>query len=487
MQIKKNIKEKKDSKISRREFAKKAAAVCGAGTVGLMSMEKSLRAAPKIPSEQKNVLLLIADDHGLGELGCYGNPVINTSSLDRLAENGVRFSSAFATAASCSASRSVIYSGLFNHTNGQFGHMHSYNNQHTHSWVRGIPNLLNKNGYKTGIIEKFHVQPKENYDFQQIINVKGGGRNVYGMAQEAKKFFNTDRDKPFFLTIGYTDPHRDWVNSNKKEYPGIREVTYSPDDVIIPPFLPDEPEVREEFTEYYKSVSRLDQGIGYVLDYLKKSGRYEDTLIIYISDNGIPFPGAKTTLYDPGIKLPMIISSPTLRKRGFVNNAMVSWIDILPTIVDWTGCEKPPYNLPGRSFMPVLNEENPKGWDTVFASHVFHEVTMYYPMRVIRTRKYKYIRNLAHQLDYPFASDLYASPTWQGVLRRNDKMIGARSVDAYIHRAKEELYDLENDPNEVNNIAGNIEYAGILDDLRARLKKFQEDTNDPWIVKYKYE
>ena len=183
----------------------------------------------------------------------------------------------------------------------------------------------------------------------------------------------------------------------------------------------------------------------------------------------------------------MIISSPTLRKRDFVNNAMVSWIDILPTIVDWTGCEKPPYNLPGRSIMPVLNEENPKRWDTIFASHVFHEVTMYYPMRVIRTRKYKYILNLAHQLDYPFASDLYASPTWQGVLRRNDKMIGARSVEAYIHRPKEELYDLENDPNEVNNIAGNPEYAGILNDLRVRLKKFQEDTNDPWIVKYKYE
>src|SRR5262249_30996062 len=157
------------------------------------------------------------------------------------------------------------------------------------------------------------------------------------------------------------------------------------------------------------------------------------TLVIFLSDNGPPFPGAKTNVYDAGIHLPLIAYSPEEKKHGVVNGAMVSWIDVLPTILDWAGVKKPAV-LQGRSFLPILEEENPKGWDHVFASHTFHEVTMYYPMRAIRTRKFKYIRNLAHKLDYPFASDLYNSPTWQSILKSGEKMLGKRSVELYVHR-----------------------------------------------------
>jgi len=474
--------------ISRRKKKKKAAALSAVAAAAVKTGSGNAYNGSRgnIP-EQRNVLLLISDDHGLGEVGCYGNPVIRTPNIDRLAENGVRFTNAFATVASCSASRSVIYPGLFNHTNGQFGHQHSFHNQHTHRWVQGIPALLNRKGYRTALINKFHVQPREMYPFDHVITEGVHGRDVFTMAQKAREFFSAERDKPFFLVIGYSDPHRDWVQSNARDYPGIEKTVYSPDEVILPPYLPDRPEVSREFTEYYRSVSRLDQGIGYVLKYLEEIGRMDDTLILYISDNGIPFPGAKTTLYDPGIHLPMIVSSPALEKRGIVNNAMVSYIDIVPTILDWTDAEPPSYPLPGRSILPVLGEENPDGWDEIYASHTFHEITMYYPMRAVRTRRYKYILNLAHQLDYPFASDLYGSPTWQGILRRGDTMMGVRSVDAYIHRPKEELYDLENDPNEIDNAAGNARYAGVLDDLRKRLRRFQEETDDPWTVKYRYE
>ena len=473
--------------ISRRDFTSKTALTLAAGAAVARKTASAQTRSAAGKSGAKNVVLLVADDHGLGELGCYGNPVIKTPNLDRLASNGVRFTNAFATVASCSASRSVIYSGLFNHTNGQFGHQHSFHNQHTHLWVRGIPALLKARGYRTAIVNKFHVQPWEMYPFDEVITEGVHGRDVFTMAEKAREFIERDPDTPFFVVIGYSDPHRDWVTSNSRDYPGIEKTTYSPADVGIPPYLPDKPEVRGEFVQYYESVSRLDQGAGYVLDFLEKSGHTEDTLIMYISDNGIPFPGAKTTLYDPGIHLPMIVSSPALRRRGTVNNAMVSFVDIVPTILDWTGADPPPYELPGRSILPILDRENPSGWDEIYASHTFHEVTMYYPMRVIRTRKYKYILNLAHGLDYPFASDLYASPTWQGILRRGDTMMGVRTVEAYIHRPKEELYDLEKDPNEVNNVAGDAAYTAVLNDLRDRLKAFQERTDDPWMVKYSYE
>jgi N-sulfoglucosamine sulfohydrolase len=148
---------------------------------------------------------------------------------------------------------------------------------------------------------------------------------------------------------------------------------------------------------------------------------------------------------------------------------------------------KPPAALPGRSLLPVLEKEHPQGWDAVFASHQFHEVTMYYPMREVRTRKYAYILNLAHPLEFPHASDLWASPTWQGILKRGDAKMGECDVKSYLHRPKEELYDLEKDPHELKNVAGDPAYAKVLAELRAELSDWRKKTNDPWRSKDQHE
>jgi N-sulfoglucosamine sulfohydrolase len=434
---------------------------------------------------QRNVLLLISDDQGL-DAGCYGNSVIKTPNQDKLASEGVVFTHAFATVASCSASRSVILTGLFNHTNGQFGHAHAPANLHTHANVQSVPRILRGRGYRTGIIGKYHVQPDEVYPFEyRVLTGLKGNRDVGAMAEKAREFFAAKDDRPFFLVIGYSDPHRareDFANNG--DYQGVNRIRYRPQDVRVPAYLPDQPEVREELAEYYEAVSRLDQGIGMVLKALDETGKADNTLVIYISDNGIPFPGAKTTLYDPGIHLPMIVRSPVQKKRGVVNDAMVSWLDIAPTVLDWAGAT-PRQEMPGRSFLPVLEQEHPQGWDTVFASHVFHEITMYYPMRVVRTRRYKLIWNLAYQLPYPFASDLWASATWQGILRRGDTMMGRRPVDAYLHRPEYELYDLESDPDEVHNLADNAAYRDVLADLKSRIRRMMETTDDPWVVMFR--
>jgi N-sulfoglucosamine sulfohydrolase len=182
----------------------------------------------------------------------------------------------------------------------------------------------------------------------------------------------------------------------------------------------------------------------------------------------------------------MIVVSPLQKRRGLTSRAMVSWVDVAPTVLEWTGA-RTSYRLPGRSLLPILEDEDPKGWDTVYGSFVFHEITNYYPMRSIRTRRYKYILNLASPLDFPFASDLYTSKTWQGVIRRGDTMLGRRTIAAYVHRPREELYDLVNDPGEVKNLAADPSSADVLADLRARVKRWQAETKDPWIVKYQYE
>jgi N-sulfoglucosamine sulfohydrolase len=164
---------------------------------------------------------------------------------------------------------------------------------------------------------------------------------------------------------------------------------------------------------------------------------------------------------------------------------MVTWADVAPTMLEFAGV-KPP-KLHGRSFLGILDEQDPEGWDTAFASHTFHEVTMYYPMRAIRTRKYKYILNLAHPLPFPFASDLYDSETWQAVLKRRDETYGGRALEDFLYRPQHELYDLEADPGEVRNLAADAQHAGVLKDLQQRLREWRQATADPWVIKYEHE
>lgn len=459
----------------------------------------------EIEAAPRNVVMFVVDDQGL-DAGCYGNKIIQTPNLDSLARDGTRFTNAYCTTASCSASRSVILSGLQNHANGQYGHMHSYNNFHSHTNIHSLPKLLSEAGYRTASVGKYHVQPEAVYHFDQYLKGnQGGSRNPVSMANISEAFIRQDSTQPFFLYFCTSDPHRgggyatelpygpNWFGNNQ-EYDGVNEISYAPEDVIVPPYLPDTPECRAELAQYYQSVSRIDQGLGRLIEILKSNGLYEDTMILYLSDNGIAFPGAKTTLYDPGMNLPLIVRTPNQERRNLATNAMVSWVDLTPTILEFAGIDfkqikqgKRPYTFHGKSFLEVLSTPNPPGWNVVYASHTFHEITMYYPMRVIRTKRYKYILNLAHQLPYPFASDLYTSPTWQGILASGAKKYGQREVSTYLNRPRHELYNIEADPDEVVNLADNPEFSKTLRTLQSQLKEYQTETKDPWIVKYKYE
>ncbi len=480
--------------ISRRDFMKSFAA--GASVLvgsGLISNEV-FAAREKGP----NIVLIVSDDHGLEALGCYGNKVINTPNLDQLAAEGVRFTNAFCTTASCSASRSVILTGLYNHANGQYGHQHSYHHFISFPNVKSLPVQMTGAGYRTGRIGKYHVAPDEVYKFD--VALRGNSRSPVEMANNCRDFVSGDDSKPFFLYFCMSDPHRGggkdeelptkpdrFGNRAGGEYPGVKEVKYSPEDVIVPPFLPDSPECRAELAQYYQSVSRVDQGVGRLLGVLKEAVKYDNTVVIYISDNGVAFPGAKTTLYEPGMNLPCIVRNPSQRRKGITCNALINYADLAPTIMDFADALPKKHEFQGRSFKPVLERENPWGWDVTYASHTFHEITMYYPMRVVRERRYKLIWNIAHGLDYPFASDLWEASTWQATIERGEKYYGKRTVEAYIHRPKFELYDLQNDPDEVENLANNPRYKSVLTRLQSKLKAFQKRTKDPWIVKWEYE
>jgi len=479
-----------------------------------------------LSAEKPNIILFVTDDQS-PVAGCYGNSVIKTPHLDALAKEGTLFSHAFATTASCSASRSVILSGLHNHFNGQYGHTHHFHKFESFPSMKAfaLPQLMSQAGYRTVQIGKLHVAPESVFHFDQYL--RGNARNATQMADVCKPVFADKSDKPFFLYFATSDPHRgggldktfpgkhkpDLFGNkpNKGSHAGIEEVFYDPAEVIVPGFLPDTAESRAEIAQYYQSCSRIDQGLGHLISLLKENGKWDNTVIIFTADHGMAFPGAKTTVYEAGLRVPFVVRDPKAPQKGLSNDAMISHADITPTILNIAGALDLKKNAPknplkvdkvgegensgeipktyhGRSWLPLVGTANSKGWDQIGASHTFHEIQMYYPMRVIRDRNYKLIWNIAYRQPYPFASDLWVAATWQAQWEKGkDADYGGRTVDSYINRPQFELFDIASDPNESRNLANDPAHAATLAKYKTLLKADEKRTGDPWIMKWDYE
>ncbi|WVQ68315.1 uncharacterized protein L199_006522 [Kwoniella botswanensis] len=451
--------------------------------------------------DHKNILFIVADDLGK-YIGAYGCKSITTPNLDKFASEGVRFDLAFASTASCSGSRSTIYTGLHTHENGQYGLNQVATHFQTFEHVDTLPQLFNRADYLTGIVGKIHVGVKSTYPWTIFDDIETRDSAMFGDHCDA--FFQKaiEADKPFNLCVGFHDPHRDqsrggFANNHGPFDPRVKDIEVSPEDVQVPDWLTDVPELRQELVEYYRAIYRFDQGIGFILDNLAKRGLVESTLVIITSDNGPPFINSKTTLYDSGTCLPFMVRDPALVAKGvkgLVNPNMVSFLDILPTMLDYAGL---PLNLKtkelspdrlGRSILPILSRSDvvrEGEWPHhVFCSHTYHERANYWPTRAIRTRKYKYHRNIAWRLDFPFATDLYSSLSFEGIRNlQTPVFLGSRSLRDYIFRPAEQLFDLENDPLEVNDLAKDPACAEILKDLQNRLETWQIKTEDLWFYK----
>ena len=485
-------------------------------------------------SAEKNVIFFITDDES-PTLGCYGDQVAVTPAIDALAADGTLFTHAFATTASCSASRSVVMSGLHNHYNGQFGHQHSYHKftSFPAAISLALPRVMQRAGYRTGHIGKYHVGPEEVFRYETYM--KGPTRNAVQMAEICKDFITTDEDdRPFFLYFATSDPHRGGGKDqssklklkadlfgnkpNGKSWEGVDEVFYDPADVPIPHFLSNTAETREELAQYYQSVSRIDQGLARLVTILKEAGLYDKTMIVFTSDHGMAFAGGKTTTYEGGLNVPFVVRNPYNERRGVRTSAMISHIDITPSLLDFAGGLDTETNGPkellswqkywaekgrkmdnlhgghkwnryhGKSWLHTLDNPDSTHWKTIFASHTFHEIQMYYPMRVVRDSDFKLIWNIAYQLPYPFASDLWAASSWQAQFKKGEEaMYGQKTVKEYIFRDRFEFFDIKNDPYESTNLANDPKYAEQLEKYKSILKQHQKLMGDPWIMKWDYE
>lgn len=421
--------------------------------------------------QQPNIVVFIADDAGM-DFGCYGNKGISTPNIDRLAANGMRFEKAFLTSPQSSPSRTSMMTGMFAHTIGT---------QDLHSGIDDktmmMPHYFKQAGYYTACMLKTHWGPNGDKQFDRYI--KGNYLPDQGPLSEElftnyRKFLDDNKKNPFFLWVGFIDPHRPYNREKCKQ-------TNRPGDVTVPPYLVDGTDTRRDLADYYDEISRMDGDVGHMIAELDKRGMTDNTIIVFLSDNGMPFPRAKGTLYDSGIQTPLVFVWKDRIKAGTVhNNGLVSTIDLAPTLLDMAGIAIPE-NMYGRGFKDILSDPAKRGREYVFAERNWHDTDEY--MRCVRTEKYKLVYNAYYSIPHGTPIDLSTSLSWyelkarqrEGALKPEQSQIFADP------RAMAEIYDLEKDPFELNNVADRKEYLEIGKGMAREMEKWQKQTHDhPW-------
>lgn len=463
---------------------------------------------------QPNIVLIVTDDQGMDMLGCYGDPNVKTPAIDKLAQEGVRFTNAYCTTPSCSPSRSVILTGMHNHKNGQYGLGHSVFHFRTHENIVPLPVLLSRLGYFTIHAGKFHIYPKEQYAFD-IVDERDGDNAVRMVKNFENSLARKPNGVPFFLYFATTDPHHaggrnmnlpygpDRFGNRDNGHEGVTDLKYDPNKIVVPHYLPDIAEARAELAQYYQSINRIDQGVEALVNLLKAKGMYDNTVIIFTSDNGAPFPGAKTNMYDAGVRLPFVVKTLPNQAKNAVSSSLISFTDITPTILDLAGLLNQSKQLlkisskkiisweweyvandtafHGQSFVPILKNPAHKTYSEVFLSHSFHELHQFYPMRAIVTDTFKFIWNLAYQLPKHTFNGKSESIMGNAIYEKNLENFGTRSVASLVQRPEFELYNLKQDPKEINNLALLPEMKAKIDFFKSRIIEYQKSTKDPFI------
>jgi len=431
-------------------------------------------------SSKPNIVFILSDDHSASFLGVYGNPDLKTPNIDKLAKDGIVFKKAYTTAPQCVPSRASLMTGRSQVEIGmtRFSAPLPAN-------IKGYPEYLREGGYYTGICGRnFHLDgnrsPQESanvYDqygletFKNRVDYLKVAQTLDEIHKQYLDFLDqTPKDKPFFIQLAFSDPHR--VFDAKSYEPDPTKIT-------IPSYFPDTKLVREDLAGYYGEVQRLDESIGKVLDELKKRGLDENTLVVFMGDNGAALLRGKGTLHRLGIHVPLIARYPGHIQPGQVSDALVSGIDIAPTFLSVAGI-KIPSEITGKNLLPALEGKPYDGHKYIYAARSAHGQglptnTAHFDLgRTVFNTKYKLIYNAMWQLPYT-PVDFYNLPFWYDLQQLNaDGRLDAKWSELLFaeHRPMFELYDLEKDVEEFNNLSGKPEFQAVENELKAKLQEW---------------
>src|SRR5437764_3143644 len=402
-----------------------------------------------------NILYLHSHDTGR-----YAQPYghqVPMPNVQALADQGVLFRQAFCAAPTCSASRACLLTGQYGQTNGMLGLAHR--GWSLRDYSHHIVHTLHDAGYRSVLIGEQHIaKDPQAIGYDEVMKVPT--TRVETVAPLAMDVLRRRHDRPLFLSVGFLETHREFLGPGS-----LRDVHYSQ----VPPNLPDTREVRADMAGFKASARALDHGVGLVLNALDETGMSDNTLVIFTTDHGMPFPGAKATLYDRGLGVMLIVRGPYPFDGGRVIDSLVSHIDLFPTVCAFLGLNRPAF-LQGVSLLPVLHGEVPTVRDEIFAGSTWHSA--YEPQRAIRTARYKYIRRWGERRT-PVLPNTDDGPSKDLLLRHG---WGEREIP------QEQLFDLVFDPNEARNLAEDPAYADVLADLRGRLEAWMRETDDPLLA-----
>lgn len=432
-----------------------------------------------------NILFITADDMEGTTPGIFGGPDGVTPALDALAAEGAVFRRAHVAIAVCQPSRSAIMTGLWPHRNGAEGF------EPIRNGVPVLTELLSGAGYRTGILGKVnHLQPVERFGWDTIVEMKelGLGRDPARYAAAAAGFFAASGDEPWFLMVNAHDPHRPFHGSEDvirmfgegaAAIPEPSRVYHADDAGPVPGYLPELPAVRQEYAEYLSSARRCDDVVGAVLAELERAGRADDTLVVFLSDNGMAFPFSKANCYLQSTHTPLLMRWPgVISPDTEVAEGFVSTLDLFPTFCAVAGVE--PGDTDGANLLPAVTTHGVAGRTAIVT--VFHETAGKgrYEMRCVQDGRFGYIWNAWADGETEYRAENMMGLTWAAMVESAATMPEvATRVEFYQKRDTEELYDLAEDPWSLNNLVGSSAYEAELEAKRSALHRWMTDTKDP--------
>jgi N-sulfoglucosamine sulfohydrolase len=422
-------------------------------------------------ANKPNVVIIMADDLDSRQLSCYGGKNIRTKNIDALAGQGMKFNQMIASEAMCVPTRASLFTGLYPLRHGSF-----QNHKPVYEGLKSVCHYLGNLGYTVALTGKNHsTKPESVFPFKIVEGFEPNcvaPTDNYSL-DEVKKLITGKETGPFCLFIMSINPHAPWTTGDPSEFDA--------DKLVLPPHWVDTRNIREEFTKYLAEVRRLDNQVGEVMQLLKETGQEENTIFIFLGEQGPQFPGGKWTLWDNGQKSSMIVRWPGVVKAGAESEAIVQYEDITPTLVAIAGGE-PINGLDGKSFLPVLSGKTSRHRDYAFGIHNNMPEGPPYSIRDIRDQNYKLILNLTAEQPYyikymmnPEKKKSYWN-TWKA--RAETSAADRKLVERIETRPAVEFYDLKKDPYELNNLAADTRYKNKIEEYARRLKEWMKQQGD---------
>ncbi|MDG1938923.1 MAG: sulfatase [Pseudomonadales bacterium] len=436
----------------------------------MVIVTKPIMADTASASSAPNIVLVLADDMSWFDVGAYHQAIdyapknAITPNIDKIAEEGMMFTRSFTATAMCAVTRQQLYTGIYPVRNGAYG-----NHTRVYDGVKSAVHYFRDMGYRVGLAGKGHIFPKQAFPFERVGKENKGpdGESSFGIEQ-TRKFMARNKNQPFFLVVASANPHGPWNRGDTKQYPK--------DKLEIPVFLNDTPGLRHRLSQYLAEVTDLDREVGLLEAEIEKLGIKNETIFIFTSEQGSSLPFGKWTNYDSGLQTAFIIRWPNNISAGTSSEAMIEYVDVIPTLTDLVQGTVPE-NLDGKSFKPVLLGQESEHKEYVYGiqtSMNVHEGAPY-PIRSIRGKHFKLIHNLMS--DGKFSNVITQNPWFKDEIRAERK-INKQNYSRYVKRPEFEFYDIVNDPFEQDNLIDQPQYKDQVAVLKDNLSAWMVQQGD---------